>query len=159
MDFVSGVTWRPSQRGLVVCGPGGSSLLVEHPRATDLPALLDGASSADELSALLGGSDADRQVVDDLIAERILTDPAATSEESRTEREKRVVFTRSGVEFTGNRRRRPGGAPDRHAGGGVMAGPSRDRSAHRRGSGRFSSSAVPRARKSAPTPGSTPRSE
>ena len=76
-------------------------MLVEHPRATDLPALLDGACSADELSAFLGGSDADRQVVDDLIAERILTDPAAPPEESRTERGKRVVFTRSGVEFTG----------------------------------------------------------
>jgi hypothetical protein len=30
MDFVSGVTWRSSQRGLVVCGAGGSSLLIEH---------------------------------------------------------------------------------------------------------------------------------
>ena len=66
MGFVSGVTWRSSQRGLVVCGPGGSSLLIEHERAGDLPALLDDASDVDELSSLLGGSDAGRQVVADL---------------------------------------------------------------------------------------------
>jgi hypothetical protein len=78
MDFVSGVTWRRSKRGLVVCGPGGSSLLVEHDRAADLPALLDAAASAEEVSALLGGSDADRQLAADLVAERIVVDPVAS---------------------------------------------------------------------------------
>ena len=75
MDFMSGVAWRSSQRGLVVCGAGGSSLLIEHERAAELPALLDDASDADELAALLGGSDVDHQVVADLVAERIVADP------------------------------------------------------------------------------------
>src|SRR4029077_2425639 len=101
MESVSGETWRPSQRGLVVCGPGGQSLLIEHERAIDLPALLDDAASADELSALLGGADADRQIVDDLVAERIVADSAMSVREPHVEPEKRVVFTRSGVEFTG----------------------------------------------------------
>jgi hypothetical protein len=95
------VTWRPSQRGLVVCSPGGQSLLIEHERAIDLPALLDDAASADELSGLLGGSDADRQVVADLVAERILADPTGTSPQPHIGPGKRVAFTRSGVEFTG----------------------------------------------------------
>ena len=79
MDFVSGVTWRSSQRGLVVCGPGGS------------PLLLDGASDAHELAALLGGSDADHQVVADLVAERIVADPTMPVREPHVEPEKRVV--------------------------------------------------------------------
>ena len=101
MDFVSGVTWRSSQRGLVVCGAGGSSLLVEHERAAELPALLGDASDADELAALLGGSDADRQVVADLVAERIVADPTKPVHDPNVGPAKRVVFTRSGVEFTG----------------------------------------------------------
>jgi hypothetical protein len=101
MDFVSGVTWRSSQRGLVVCGAGGSSLLIEHERAAELPALLGDASNADELAALLGGADADRQVVADLVAERIVADPTKPVREPHVAAVRRVVFTRSGVEFTG----------------------------------------------------------
>jgi hypothetical protein len=101
MDFVSGVTWRSSQRGLVVCGAGGSSLLIEHERAAELPALLGDASDADELAALLGGADADRRVVADLVAERIVADPTKPVHQLPVQAARRVVFTRSGVEFTG----------------------------------------------------------
>jgi hypothetical protein len=92
MDFVSGVTWRPSKRGLVVCAPGGSSLLVSTiERRTSLHCWM----------TLLGGSDADHQVVADLVAERIVADPTVSVREPHARSGKRMVFTRSGVEFTG----------------------------------------------------------
>jgi hypothetical protein len=101
MGFVAGVTWRLSQRGLVVCGPGGAPLLIEHARAAGLPELLGQAARPNDLATLLGGSVADRRLVDDLLAEHILADPTAASVEPGHEPVKRVVFTRSGVEFTG----------------------------------------------------------
>jgi hypothetical protein len=101
LQFADGVTWRVSQRGLVACGPGGAPLLIEHARAGALPALLDEAHDAAALAAALGGSVADRQLVDDLIAESILADPAVDGGAREQPPVRRVVFTRSGVEFTG----------------------------------------------------------
>lgn len=76
MKFVPGTTWRISKRGLVVCESDGTTLLVDHERAAELPALIDEAGNFAELSGLLGGSKSDRQLVSDLIAARIVTDPA-----------------------------------------------------------------------------------
>ena len=101
MQFNTGVTWRASQRGLVVCAPGGETLLVEHARAAALPDLIDEARSIDELAAGLGASEKDRRLALDLVAEHILVDPEAPPREPSTEPARRVVFTRSGVEFTG----------------------------------------------------------
>jgi putative peptide zinc metalloprotease protein len=100
MDFVSGVTWRQSKRGLVVCGSGGSSLLIDHERADDLPALVEFAWDMDDLWVRMGGSDADRQLVTGLVAERIVAE-SSVSVAPQPEALKRVQFTRSGVEFTG----------------------------------------------------------
>ena len=81
---------------------GGWLVAADRARASgDLPALLDEALDADELSLLLGGTDADRRVVADLVAERIVADPMMPVRESHIVPDKRVVFTRSGVEFTG----------------------------------------------------------
>ena len=101
MEFNTDVTWRASQRGLVVCAPGGETLLVEHARAAALPDLIDEARSIDELAAALGASEKDRRLALDLVAEHILVDPDAPPREPSTEPARRVVFTRSGVEFTG----------------------------------------------------------
>jgi len=92
MKFASDVTWRASQRGLVVCGPGGEPLLVEHSRAAHLPELLGDASDSDTLAVMF---------VDDLISEHILIDPEALTPHPAAEPVRRVVFTRSGIEFTG----------------------------------------------------------
>lgn len=97
--FADGVTWRISQRGLIVCSLGGSPLLIEHANAAELPKLLTLASDYDEVVVLLGGAGADRQLVDDLLAEGILFDhsaPQAIAAESR-----RIAFSRSGIEVTG----------------------------------------------------------
>lgn len=97
--FADGVTWRISQRGLIVCSFGGSPLLIEHANAAELPKLLTLASDYDEVVVLLGGAGADRQLVDDLLAEGILFDhsaPQAIAAESR-----RIAFSRSGIEVTG----------------------------------------------------------
>ncbi|KUI13002.1 hypothetical protein AU193_04485 [Mycobacterium sp. GA-1285] len=101
MQFSNGVTWRISKRGLVVCVPGGSSLLVEHERAAELPLLIADASDADELIEMLGGTDADAQLVDVLLSEEILSEgfnPVVVAESGAA---KRVTFSRSGIEFTG----------------------------------------------------------
>jgi putative peptide zinc metalloprotease protein len=99
--FCDGVTWRISQRGLLVCGPGGSTLLIDHRSAAELPDLLGDAADTDDLIALLGGTDADRQLIDDLVAEHILTDRSAPHPLADIPRPKRVTFSRSGIEFTG----------------------------------------------------------
>ena len=49
----------------------------------------------------LGASEKDRRLALDLVAEHILVDPEAPPREPSTEPARRVVFTRSGVEFTG----------------------------------------------------------
>lgn len=99
MQFVDGVTWRHSQRGLVVCGRGGAPLLVEHERAADLPDLIDGASDATELAALLGSSELDRVLVADLIDEHIIAEHENQPAPQDTPRA--VRFSRSGMEITG----------------------------------------------------------
>lgn len=96
-----GVTWRISQRGLVVCGPGGSPLLIEHRRAAELPALISQSANHDDLVMLLGGADSDRRLVDDMVAERILADPTSTQPPTEVAKAKRVTLSRSGIEFTG----------------------------------------------------------
>ena len=99
MQFAPEVTWRRSRRGLVVCGPGESPLLVEHAHAGVLPELITEARDRDHLAALLGGSSSDGQLVADLIEERILADgriPAVPEERTR-----RLAFTRSGLEVSG----------------------------------------------------------
>lgn len=100
MRFADGVTSRASQRGLVVCGADGTPLLVEHARAVELPALLTEAQSADDLVAALGGTAADREMVDDLLAERVVDD-ADDRALTAAPPARRVTITRSGVEFTG----------------------------------------------------------
>lgn len=101
MQFVEGVTWRVSQRGLVLCGPGAAPLLIEHLRAADVPTLVEDATTLDELTDLLGGSETDRVLADDMVAERIIADPTTTDVALDSEPAKRVTLTRSGAEFTG----------------------------------------------------------
>lgn len=101
MQFGAGLTWRASQRGLVVCAPHAAPLLVEHARATELPALVAQADTVDELAASIGGSESDRALVSNLVAEGILVDPDAPRDKATTAAAKHVVFTRSGVEFNG----------------------------------------------------------
>ena len=101
MRFADGVTWRISQRGLVVCGPGDAPLLIEHARAAELPEFVASASGSDDLVASLGGSDADHQLIDDLVAEHILTDLSTPAVQRTRQTVKRVTFSRSGIEFTG----------------------------------------------------------
>jgi putative peptide zinc metalloprotease protein len=101
MRFTADVTWRISQRGLIVCEPGGVPLLIEHDRAAELPELIADACGTDELVASLGGTEADRSLVEDLLAERILVDPSAPPPKANARTTKRVTFSRSGIEFTG----------------------------------------------------------
>jgi putative peptide zinc metalloprotease protein len=95
------VTWRTSKRGLVVSAPGGPTLLIDHDRASDLPDLVTDAANTDELMTLLGGTDADRELVEDLLSEHILSDPSVPAPEAVKDEVKRVTFSRSGIEFTG----------------------------------------------------------
>ncbi|PJE22174.1 MAG: hypothetical protein CK431_17890 [Mycobacterium sp.] len=103
MRFAHGVTWRISQRGLVVCSPGSSPLLVEHERAANLPSLLGDAQDPAELAVLLGGTDADRELVDDLMSEEIVLGAGASARrlDERADGGKRVFISRSGIEFNG----------------------------------------------------------
>lgn len=104
MDFVGGVTWRHSKRGLVVCAPGDVPLLIEHARAADLPDLLTAATDPTSMAVALGDTAADHTLVADLIAERIVADPDAPRDESALAGGivvKRVSVTRSGVEVAG----------------------------------------------------------
>lgn len=101
IDFVDGATWRVSKRGLVVCSPGGAPLLIAHDRAADLPAFVSDAGTVGDLVARLGDTDADRQLVDDLIDEHVLSDSATTTATPADSTRKRVTFSRSGIEFTG----------------------------------------------------------
>ncbi len=100
MEFASDVTWRATQRGLVICAHGGEPLLVEHVKAAQLPERLGDATGPDELVELLGGTNADRQLIDDLVSERIVIGQEAPAPMAGNPA-KRVVFTRSGIEFTG----------------------------------------------------------
>ena len=75
--------------------------LVEHSDAAALPDLIDKAQSVDKLAASLGGSATDRELALDLVAERILIDPDAPPSTALTPPTRRVMFTRSGVEFSG----------------------------------------------------------
>jgi putative peptide zinc metalloprotease protein len=75
-------------------------LLIEHDRAAELPAFVAAAPSVAALTAMLGGAGADRQLVDDLVSEGILSDRSTDSHPGPTTG-KRVTFSRSGIEFTG----------------------------------------------------------
>lgn len=100
LAFGDGVTWRRSKRGLVVSSVNGPPLLIEHPRAADLPDLLGEITHRSDLVTALGGLAADDTLVDDLLAEGVLrSGTEATS--SPPPQPKRLTFTRSGVEFTG----------------------------------------------------------
>lgn len=97
MEFAPGVRWRASKRGLVVASPAGETLLLEHASAADLPALLDGNPSRDQVSAHLA-PDGDR-LVDGLLEAGVLSRDLPS--ESAPARERRVVLSRSGIEFSG----------------------------------------------------------
>ena len=99
LTFGAGVSWRRSRRGLVVCGDDGSPLLIEHPRACELPELVSAAPGPEMLVAALGGTKSDRRLVDNLISEGIVCTGAVAA--STRPPEKRLTFTRSGVEFSG----------------------------------------------------------
>lgn len=101
MQFAPDVSWRVSKRGLLVCGPGWSPLLVEHPHAAAMPELIAKASTLDGLVASFGGTPEDQQLVDELIAEGLLVDPAAPLKPPAPVERKTFVFTRSGMEFYG----------------------------------------------------------
>lgn len=66
MLLADGVTWRRSQRGLVVRVPGSPPLLVEHHRAHVIPQIVSATSDPKDLVAGLGGTPADQQLVTDL---------------------------------------------------------------------------------------------
>ncbi len=99
LRFADGVTCRISQRGLVVNGPGGGPLLIEHQRAAGLPELIRHTPNEEQLIAWLGDTDADRRLVEDLVSERILSDQSTREPQANTT--KRVSFSRSGIEITG----------------------------------------------------------
>lgn len=84
-----------------MCGPGWSPLLVEHPRAAEMPELIARASDHDELVRSFGDTSEDRLLVDELIGEGMLVDPAAPMIPPTTVDRKTFVFTRSGMEFYG----------------------------------------------------------
>jgi hypothetical protein len=96
MQFTSEVEWRVSRRGLVVAGPGGDAVLVDHPRAGELPRFLADDPAADVLAARLGPPNAAPLVAE--MAEAGFLDGRP---EPRHLRVPRVVVTRSGIEIAG----------------------------------------------------------
>ncbi|MDA2889878.1 hypothetical protein PDG61_03045 [Mycolicibacterium sp. BiH015] len=99
LAFAEGVSWRVSKRGLIVCTPGGSPLLIAHDRAGEIPALIRDAATLDDVKLGLGGTGADCELVDALVAEQVISDqPLGAIDITPV---KRVTFSRSGIEFTG----------------------------------------------------------
>jgi len=115
-----GVQHRLSKRGLVLASPTGEVVLLEHPRAREVPALLASAPSPEELVAALGppvSPDLCRDLLDLGILRDADADPrlagagtapvrrrhAATAQHRRTTavRRPRVTFTRAGIMVPG----------------------------------------------------------
>lgn len=106
MEFAQDVRCRTSKRGLVIALPSGDAMLLEHPRAAELPTIIRTAPTRQSLSEHLGAPDGVKLVAE-LVEAGIVVDESIPAPESRsiaasrTANEKRMVITRSGVEFTG----------------------------------------------------------
>ncbi|GAA0813025.1 hypothetical protein [Spirilliplanes yamanashiensis] len=98
MRFATDVEWRVSRRGLVIAAPDGDTVLLEHPRAADLPDLLVDDPGPGELGDRLGAPNGPG-LVSEMTELGILRDPAAPSPVAAAP--PRVAVTRSGIEIAG----------------------------------------------------------
>lgn len=98
LELAPDLLYRRSKRGLVLAAPTGATVLLEHPRAHDLPALLAGAPTRAELAARLGPP-LQPSAIDDLVALGILRDASAPLGGQSPSR--RVTVGRSGILIPG----------------------------------------------------------
>lgn len=101
LGWAPSTRWRVSKRGLVIAGAAEDGVLLEHPRAGELPAMLEATPTPEQLATRLGPPNPQ-----DLVAELVdtgllvdLDDPTLPAPTTRADRS--VVLTRSGVEFRG----------------------------------------------------------
>ena len=99
LQLASEIVFRASKRGLVIADPTGETLLFEHPRAHQLPALLHDFPTPEELTARLGPP-LQAGFIEDLLAAGILTN-ADITHEPHTPTTRRLRVDRSGVQFPG----------------------------------------------------------
>jgi hypothetical protein len=105
VEFAPDVRWRRSQRGLVIGSDAGEAVLLEHPRAGQLPDMLDDRPDRASLAARLGPPNA-VSLVEEMAEVGLLVDDDRTPtiglpEAPSGPRPRRVVLTRSGLEFPG----------------------------------------------------------
>ena len=105
VHFVDGACWRVSRRGLLVAPPDGDAVLLTHPKAADLPPLLQRGATRDELVGVLGEPDGARLVEGMLEAGIVNARDSSVGEPGsaapRRGHRPRVVLTRSGLEIDG----------------------------------------------------------
>ena len=102
MKLAPEVRWRKSKRGLVLGPPSGDALLLEHPRAWQLPELLSDDPSVEELGERLGeprGYVLARELKGAGIV--VASAPPGEPLTSETFRRRRFSLTRSGIEVSG----------------------------------------------------------
>ena len=88
------VRWRTSKRGLVLAAPHLDAMILDHPRASDLPAYLATDPDRDELVRFLG-ADHGKHLVDDLADLGLLHQPGhAPTAASPAAAPRRVAVTR-----------------------------------------------------------------
>jgi len=102
VKFASEVRWRISKRGLVLGPPSGDALLLEHPRAWQLPELLSDDPSVEELGERLGDPRG-YLLARELEGAGIVVPSAPPGEPPTPEvsRRRRFSLTRSGIEVGG----------------------------------------------------------
>jgi hypothetical protein len=100
VQFANEVSWRVSRRGLVLAAPGGDTVLLDHPHAADLPALLTDDPSAAELAARLGPPNA-APLVAQMAEAGILATGPAPRHALPPPAPPVVRVTRSGIEVAG----------------------------------------------------------
>ena len=123
VQFADGALWRVSKRGLVIGTPDGDTVLLEHPRAHQLPALLPELGCVAELVHSMGAP-IDPHLGEQLLALGVLVEPGeSTRADNRTPRQRAVTWSRSGVMFTGIAR--PSRWIDRHMVPALLSWPGR----------------------------------
>ncbi len=124
MRFADGVTWRISQRGLVVCGPGDVPLLIEHACAADLPELRRQRIRVRRPRRLVGRQRSRPPSSSTTSsAEHLLADPSAPADPTHPADRRAGDLQPLGHRVHRHRHRRPRRPPRRLAGPAVLAWP------------------------------------
>lgn len=108
MGLAPEVCWRVSKRGLVIAGVEGDALLLEHPRAAQLPDLVADHPAAALLAERLGAPNGE-QLVAEMTEAGVLAPTSTSTSDAVTTRSAAscprrwwgIVLTRSGGEFPG----------------------------------------------------------